>query len=489
MRYLHAVLLFLLAVIIVFLSVLLYRACGYFQSPQIQAFSLIPDNASFIIKGKQTKDLLAFHKDNARFFSLFSSEKQQDRINYLFNNVLSREKYRQIAKNASIYLSLHNDSDEQWAVVLETLQKDNALLVDFMDFLRVDFEQKSFVYKNQKVYCLAIERDFLYLNSQNGVLLMTFSENLMRRAINKFEQNKDTLHSAINAIAAQSNENAKMYFYVQYQHFIPYFKNKIRKMGGDMAVLDMLKNCQWSVFELNVKKQNILLSGYTSVNLAENQSKLLIHKNNKLDFTKILPYNANHIFSVKANKSSDWKNIKSIVQTSEDLFALMYPTQILTFDIKNDAEVFHYLVIRSENTQEASFHLYNSLRSSFEENHYILDTFHIGSLLVGGIDLSNFVFAKLGITSHLTQLKYYTLIDNYFIFTDKKEGILACIEPLRANKTWSKSAEYQATQRYFTNEANMFYYCNFLNNNDFRLIRLQLYAQSDSLLLMDILLE
>jgi len=317
-RYLHAVLLSVLAVIIVFLSALLYRACDYFQSPQVQAFSFIPDNASVIIKGKQTKDLLAFHKDNARFLSLFSSENQLNRINYLFNNILSLEKYRQITKKASIYLSLHNDADEQWAVALETSQKDNAVIVNFMNLLRVDFEEKTFVYKSQKIYCLSIEHDFLYLNYQNGVLLMTFSENLMRQAINKFEQNKDTLQIAINAIAAQSNENAKIYLYVQYQYFIPYFKNKIRKMGGDMAVLNMLNPCQWSVFELNTKKQNILLSGYTSVNLAENQSKLLTHKNNKLDFTKILPYNANHIFSVKADKSSDWKNIKSIVQPNED---------------------------------------------------------------------------------------------------------------------------------------------------------------------------
>jgi len=166
----------------------------------------------------------------------------------------------------------------------------------------------------------------------------------------------------------------------------------------------------------------------------------------------------------------------------------MYPTQILTFDMENDTEVFHYLVIRSENIQEASFHLYNSLRSSFEDNHYILDTFHIGSQLVGGINLSNFAFTKLGINSQLPQLKYYTLIDNYLIFTDKKESILAYIKQLRANNTWNKSAEYQASQRYFTHEANMFYYCNFLNKSNFHSLRIQSYPQSDSVLMMDILI-
>jgi predicted metal-dependent hydrolase len=391
---------------------------------------------------------------------------------------------------------LHGEADDDWMVVFEVSQKYSANLVRLTDSLCVDFDEKSFLYKNNKIHAFTTESKTLYVNHQNGALVMTFSESLMRQTINTFVQNSsNTIQAAIDAIPAQRNENAKIHIFVQYQYFIPYLKNKIRKMGGNAAELDLFKACQWSVFELNVKKKNTLLSGYTSIDASNNYAKLLTHNNNRLDMIKFLPQTANHIFSIKARSSSDWKTIKHIVHTDEDFFGLMYPSQILTFDIEQDTSIFHYLLIKSENISEASFHLYNSLRSSFEDNHYLLDTFYIGSLLVGSVDLPNFVFTRLGIGHQLPRLRYYTLIDNYLIFTDKRESIATCIEQLRDNKSLHQSAEYQSSQHYFTREANLFYYCNLLNRNkiskdkQLQLMRMQLYAASDSLAVMSVLLR
>ena len=493
MKPIRILLLFLLIAVMLVLSVLLHRACNYFQNPQVQAFSIIPDNVSFIVKGKQTDDLLQFHQGNARFLSLLSSQKQQKNIDYLFNNILHQEKYRKITKNTSLYLSLHNETDEQWAIILETEKNQNAVLQDFIDFLSNEFNRQSFVYKNSTIYTFTMGCETLYINHHNGLLLMTYSENLMRQSINKSLQNSDAIQTAIQTLPAQRNDNAKILVFVQYQHFIPYLKNKIRKMGGNATELELFQACQWSVFDLSVKKENILLSGYTRIDTSNNQSKLLTHRNNDLDILKMLPYSANAVFSIKARQSADWKTIKSVVQTSEDFFALMYPTQILTFDIENDTDVFHYLLIKSEDISEASFHLYNSLRSSFENNHYLLDTFYIGSLLVGSVDLPNFVFTKLGMCNQLPRLKYYTPIDNYLIFTDKKESILTCIDQLKHNKSLYESVEYQSTQHYFTREANVFYYCNVKNNKElnknFQCFRMQLYAQTDSVLVMEVLVR
>ena len=493
MKKTHTILLLSALVIIVFISVILYRAYTYFQRPYIQAFSLIPDETPLFIKGREMENLLVFNQENPCFSPSLFLENQQNKLNYLFNNILLQEKYRKMLKNASPYLFFQGDAEEQWGIIFETFPKYNAHIVTFMDSLLINFKHKSFIYKNNNIYVLSLENELLYLNHQNGALLMTFSENIMRQAINKFTQPENTSLSAISTIPMQRNENAKILVFVQYKYFIPYVKNKIRKMGsGDIALLDMLSSCQWSVFEAVAKKKNIILSGYTSIDTTNNLSKLLIHKNNNLDFTKILPCNANRIFSIKASKSNDWKNIKYKVQPNEDFFTLMYPTQILGFEAKNDTNLFHYLAIKSENTSEASFHLYNSLRSSFADNNYILDTFYIGSLFVGSIDLSNFVLTKLGITSHLTQLNYYTLIGDYFVFTDKKNSILFIINQLRENKTWENSSEYKKSQQYFTQKSNLFYYTNYLNNNrkcNYNSVRMQLYATSDTLLLMDVLLE
>ena len=479
----HSILLFLLIVFVGLISIFLYRTYHYFEKPQNQALNLIPDNAAFIIKGMRSDNFLEFYKENTCFLSSLYSEKQMKRMDYVFNTVLSLQNCKQVVKHSSLYLSNVN---EELVVVIETSRRYNRLLADFMNFLKTDFANKSFVYKNNTIYSLFFDNDYLYLNYQNGLLLMTFNENLMRKAINKLELKSDGIQSAINLIPAQRNENAQMYFYVQYQYFIPYLKNKLRKIGGDIATIDMLKPCQWSVFDLSVKNQNILLSGYTRIDTSIIQSKLLTHKNNKIDFMKMLPYNANRVFSIKANCADDWTKIPSMVWQGEDFLSLMYPTRITTFEMENDGATYNYLLINSENVSEASFHLYNSLNSYFDCNKFFLDTMHVGSMFIGRIEMPNFVFSKLGINGQLSRLKYYTVIDNYIIFTDKKESILTYITCFRQHKSLKMSDRYKSLQDYFSDEANLFYYYDFTgkeqkNYDNFTSMRVQIYAQSDSI--------
>ncbi len=446
------------------------------------------------MKGVNTEDILNLNKGSTSFLSTLYSKKQSEKINYIFNTIFTQDKYKQLIKHSSIYLCLHadEDKDEELLFVLETSRNYNNLLLDFFDSLCISFDEKSFVYKNNTIHSLSIDHEFLYLNHQNGLLLMTFSENLMRQAMNKFLQHNEGLQSVNNLIKNKKDKNAKIHLYVQYKYFIPYFKNEIRKIGGDIVVIDMFQSCQWSVLDLNIKKQDILLSGYTTINTSMMQSKLLIHKNNRLDFIKLLPDKANRVISVKANNANDWKSIKPVILPQEDVFLFMYPAQIVNFELENDTAIFNYLLIKSENISEASLYLFNSIRTSSIDNYYMMDTLYIGSSFIGHINLPNFVFTKLGINSHLPYLKYYTLIDDYIVFTDSKESILSYIEHVRYNKTLNTSKEYQALQNYFTNEANVFYYYNssdkkkensFMDyGENLQLMRMQLYVQSDSIL-------
>ena len=478
----HTVLLFFLIVIIVSMSVLLYRACHYLQKPQNNALSVIPNNTAFIVKGAQTESLLEFNKNNSSFFASLYSKKQTKRLDFVLNNILSQEKCRQLVENSSFYLSLHDHDAEELLLVIETSRNYNHLLSDFAEYLCADLAHKSFIYKNNSIHSLPFEGGGLFFNLQNGLLLMTFSENIMRQAINKLTVNDDGLQVAVNNIPVYGTGNSGICFYLQYKYFIPHFKNRLRKTSIDVAAIDMFKPCSWSALQLDIKKREFLLSGYTQLDTSIARHELLIHKNNKLDFIKILPYNANRIFSIKANRADDWKNMPSTLQMDEDFFSLMYLNNIVTFEMETDSSVFNYLLIHSENISEAAFHLFNSLNSRFADNNFILDTINVGSMMVGRVDLPNFVVSKMGINNRLSHLKYYTLVENYIVFTDKKEGILAYIFQLRNHKSIAANKEYQLLQDYFTDNANLFYYHSFNDNDKFRSIRLQLSAQSNSIL-------
>jgi hypothetical protein len=465
---------------------------------------VLPDDAALVIKGKKAEHVLDFNKESNQFLSVLFLSKEKE-LNTVLNKILSRDKYKTLIRDISFYLSLHvgNNGEEELLFTFETLRKDNCILMNFSDWMRTEFHNKSFTYRNNTVYSLETDNGLLYLNYQRGLLLMTYSENLIRRAVNKLVSKEDSTQSAPDIFPDTRNENANICLYVRYRNFIPCLKNKVWRVGGDVSATDILRPFQWSVFDLTVNNKDIFLSGYTTINVSAEASALFTHKNNEIDFLKMLPVNANRIFSIKADRSDDFKKIKPSVQVGEDFFSLTCPVRILTFEIKNDSLPDRYLLIKSEDISETSFHLFNSLISSFADNQYILDTFHTGSILTGHIDLPNFVFTGLGINNHLPQLKYYTVMDDYVIFTNRKESVLKYIDLIRMNKTLKTSVQYQTLDVYFPKEANLFYCYSFRetekensNNsvyryyqNSFRAIRIQFHAQSDSVLASNIVFQ
>jgi hypothetical protein len=464
-------------------------------------FSAMPHNAALVIKAKKTKYILDYNREHGHFFSMLSISQEKE-TNTLLNKVLSEDKYQKILQNTSFYVSLHTDnkSNEELLFALETSRYYNKVLLDFLDLMRTDFKEKTFSYREKNIYSLLIDNKLLYIYHQDGLILMTCSETLIRRAINKVVAKNDDLQDTVNSFPNTRNENANVHLYVYYRYFIPYLKQKIREAGGDMLAVNMFESFRYSVFDLSINKKNIFLSGYTSVDTLTEKSILFTHKNNELDFFNLLPVNANRIFSIKANETDDFMSIKPIIQSAEDAFLLTYPTQIVSFEMENDTVIDNYLLIKSENISETSFHLYNSVFSSFVDNHYILDTLQIGSLMIGHIKMTNFVFARLGISSHLHQLDYYATVDDYILFANRKEALLNCIDALRRRQTLKTSASCQSLDNYFPQKANLFYYCNLRDRkqsnrenthfqyykNSIQLMRVQFHAQSDTTLLSNI---
>jgi hypothetical protein len=465
-------------------------------------FSAMPHNAALVIKSEKTKYILDFNREHKHFFSMLSISQEKE-TNSLLNTVLSKDKYQKILQNTTFYVSLHtkDESNEELLFALETSRYYNKALLDFLDLIRSDFKEKTFSYKEKPIYALQIDNKLLYMYHQNGLILMTYSETLIRHVINKVVAKNDAQKNLVNSFPTNRNENATMYLYVYYRYFIPYLKQKIRETGGDMLVTDMFASFQYSIFDLSVNDRDVFLSGYTSVDTSlKGKSILFTHQNNELDFFNLLPVNANRIFSIKANKTDDFMRIKPLIQSADDVFSWTYPSRIVTFEIENDTAIDKLLLIKSENISETSFHLYHSVLSSFADNHYILDTTQVGSIMIGHIKMANFVFARLGISNHLRQLDYYAIIDDCILFANKKECLLNCIDALKNRRTLKTSTSCQSLDNYFPPKANLFYYYNFMDRtqsnientclqyyrNNIQLMRVQFHAQSDTILFSNI---
>jgi hypothetical protein len=474
------------------LSFVIYRSYNYLEADQYSAENVIPPDALFVVKSKKTNDIT----NNNDLLSLLFSPENGDKIKSLLTEI-GQSGNQKLMNHSSFYLSVHSENEKDILLILETSKEHNKSLISFQKQLQEKHSEREFDYKNQTIKLFEINGKPFYMWNLQGLLLFASSESLMRLVVNQFTENKVS-SSVMDFSFHEKNRNTHLSIYVQYQYFLPYLQKNIRQAGGDQNIVSLLEPYRWSVFDVEMKNKYVLLSGYTQMNNNSQYAPLFSHSNNTMDFLKILPVNANRIFSFSVENSDEINSIKSIVNLSEDVFSLMYADRIITFTIYQDSNSFPYLAIHSENIDEASFYLYNSLESSFKDNHYLLDTFFIGSSMIGHINLSNFLLTKFGINQQLPHLAYYTLNDDFIIFSNSKEGICHYINSMRNHNIFTKSSTYKSIQPLSSDKANMFYYTDFdslpkednLHHfNNLKALQFATYMQSDSVFLSNIVFQ
>ncbi len=470
------------------LSFIIYRSYNYLEADQYSAGDVIPPDALFVVKSKKTNDIT----NGNDLLSLFFSPENGHKIKSLLKEIDESEDQK-LMNHSSFYLSVHSENEKDILLILETSKEYNKSLISFQKDLQEKYSEKEFNYKNQTIRLFEINGKPFYVWDLQGLLLFASSESLIRLVVNQFTEN-NVLSSVMDFSFHAKNLNTHLSIFIQYQYFLPYLQKNIQHAGGDQNIANLLDPYRWSVFDVEMKNKLVLLSGYTQIDNKSKYASLFLHSNNTMDFLKVLPINANRIFSFAAENSEEMDSIKSRFSLWEDVFSLMYSNRIMTFEIRQDSSSFPYLALYSENIDEASFHLYNSLESSFKDNHYLLDTFFIGSSMIGHINLSNFLLTKFGINRQLPHLTYYTLDDNYIIFSNSKEGICHYVNTMRSNNIFTKSSTYKSIQALSTDKANMFYYIDFdsLSNdqtNKLKTFQFQTYMQSDSVFLTNVILQ
>lgn len=474
------------------LSFIIYRSYNYLEADQYVAESVIPPDALFVVKSKKTKDIT----NDDDLFSLLFSPENGNKIKSLLKE-MEQSGNQKLMNHSSFYLSVHSENEKDILLILETSKEHNKSLISFQKYLQEKHSEREFNYKNQTIRLLKINGMSFYMWNLQGLLLFASSESLMRLVSNQFTENK-VLSSVMDFSFHAKNRNTHLSIYVQYQYFLPYLQKNIRQAGGDQNIANLLEPYRWSVFDVEMKNKYVLLSGYTQINNKSKYAPLFSHSNNTMDFLRILPINANRIFSFAVEDSKKMNSIKPMFNLSEDVFSLMYSNRIITFEIRQDGNSFPYLILHSENIDEASFHLYNSLESSFKDNHYLLDTFFIGSSMIGHINLSNFLLTKFGINQQLSHLTYYTLDDNYIVFSNSKEGICYYVNNRRNHNTFTKSTIYKSIQALSSDKANMFYYVDLSSLakedkshhfNNLKAMQFATYMQSDSIFLSNVILQ
>jgi hypothetical protein len=464
------------------ISLLFYLFHKQLQTPQTKAMDAIPSHAALFFESTKPADFFLFHSESESLFNLFLNEKQQQNL----RQMLSMVKDFDIEKNSNtLYLSAHFSGREISLLLgIEVDRRYNADLKKRFQQLTEAYRNESFIYKSNEIRKLHIHKDILHANYQNGLLLLSFDESLIRASIDQMLLKDSALYNVVHSFAHKRDAKVSTYLYLQYSQCEPVFKKIMEETCGDVHILRMLSPFSWAALSVKRKNEFVVFSGYATVDTTVNLAKLFTHKDKMPDIGKMLPSNAQGIFCIYSGSYKRFAKIKPYVQTSEDVLELMSPNQLITFTINHNDSLSNALLLVSENVSEAAFHLFHSVGSDFAENNYKIDTFYIDAAMVGTINLNNFVLTHLGYNQHFPKLRYYTVWDSCIVFTDTKAGMISYIQHLREGKTLQTSANYQTLSSYFSSQSNMLYYSD-LQTKHTQNIRFQYDYFSDNLFLLD----
>lgn len=442
-------------------SVLLYLFHKQIQNPPTKALGAIPNQAALFIETTKPAVFFDFAAEAQPLFKLFLNDNQQKNIQQIISILKDKKQGFDIEKQSNaLYLSVHTTSRRDISLLfcVEADHPYDKNLEHFAEQIANQYRKESFIYKGNEMTKLYFEEETLYLHCRHGLLLLSFDESLLRASMNQILLKDSILYNNVNSFAPKCDANASMRIYLQHAQCESIFRKILEGIGGDAQITTLLHSFLWSALNVRQKNDEFIFSGYTLADTSAGMTKLLMQTKQEIDIAPLLPYNTQRFFYLNANDFQRFSSVKPHVQTLEDVFGLMYPRQVITFEMNQNDTLSNALLLVSENISEAAFHLFNSVGSEFAENKYSLDTFYVNTTMVGKINLNNFMIPRLGYNQYFPKLCYYAVWENNIVFTDAKESMISYIHSLREGKTLKTNNEYKVLHSYFPTQGNLLYY-------------------------------
>ena len=483
--------------IIVFFLVKAYR---FLQIPDKDIVELITPSTFMVVKCDNLRSIKELDNDDYAYLDALLDKNNATDLRFIINYADSLSYMHSITRNNPLYISLaYKDSKLSYLYVWEIGKKNNATINKFLNSLQQRYNNQSFLYKHWEVVKMTVNEKTIYYTYTNGLLLFATDEQSMYASLNQLLEPPENASSFFvkSMERWKTNTNTSVNLLVRQSIFNHYISEN--KCGFiDDYLWEYLSVFQKAELDVSFKNGKIVFSGDVFLDTAHHQHKFYQYTNQTTTHLKLLPKNTTFITGFFGK---DFVSLSTLYQSkrsmSEDFMTMMKPNTVFSFHLEEEDTLISYILIKSDDIEEAKFHLNNCLNSAFDNNIYLLDTFYENGLMVGGIDVANFFLTRFQMAKEIKRIKAYTVIDDYVLFSDSKKAISRYINLLKDNELLSADTNFTALDTYFSEGCNFLYYkknkYNQLSTHSIEknlaLCRLQLNYQRDNKLFFNFLLQ
>ena len=489
--------------IVIFLLIITSIFVGYFsykiyfeEGENLNSIYLVPRSAIYILATNQpiknwkevSNSAIWQHLQTNSYFSKLT--KSANSLDTILNN---NKKLFDLLGSKKIIISAHPISKRNWDHLFIVDLKKTAKLLQFTSLLKKIFKEDyritERIHKEIKIIELFNKktRETCYLSVINNNLIISYTHTIIEASINQL--NEPTIGRDLKFIEINQKlrDNKVIRFFVQYNYIDEFAQILVN--SSEKWITDLSNNLVFSGFDIDlINGEKIVAKGYTNTN-DKSFSYLQALQNSglgKQDIARVAPQRTSLYFSLSFDSfSTFYKNFQEVEKENPKRFkeiqeATLKVEKLLEIDIQkhfiswiddevallklepmSDAKNNDFAVVLKVNNktkakQNLDFILKQIKKKTpvkFKEIYY--KGYPINFMSIKG-------FFKLFLNGYFKKLDkpYFTIIDDYVIFSNHPNTLKYIITDYLENNTLKKSVNYNEFKKNFNSESNLFVYIN-----------------------------
>ena len=455
---------FLLIAIIIVIS---FRSYNNAKSSQNEPISVIPVNSSIIFKLNKADRLDYYLNKN----TIWSKIKNIIPIKKIDNFIKETENFISInnIKPSTIYITITSDGASNIGYLLST-ELSQLNIEKISDIFKLNSNDiKTFDYDNFKIYRHESDTCTNYLSLINNILCYSSSKTIIEDAIKSHNSDFNLLKDdKIIKLFKTSNSNNHLNVFYNINNLLSLSNNVLKVKNKN------LQFGHWVASDLTISDNLILLSGLSDLDKSINNYTDLFtnQKQQKINVTKIIPSNTTYLKAISFSNIRNFnKNSKSLLEKMNEIWSnekhqnnilneynFNYPEFIK--QIEKEAGIFSCDISNNNSyvyfKAKESIHAYSLMQSLIDNNKstkYL--NYNINYINDPKLPLTIFPFPSLK-----KDIKFFTVIENYFFFCDNIASLEYLIENYVSKNTLFESKSFNNFNNVISSEANIFYYLN-----------------------------
>jgi hypothetical protein len=322
-----------------------------------------------------------------------------------------------------------------------------------------------------------------YFAVRSGVFMGSLHPELIRKAIDQLSLNiPSVINTGFQKVETTTGKKVDANIYINYKLIRP-FVSRLMQSDQSQEVEKITTFADWSGLDVILKKDELLVNGYTTVTDTANQYLRIFSSEapQKVAVTSILPDNTSRfIWTGFANIESYYRNFLSFTSRNEGY--LEPQDQIARFETENQLLVRDYFLpwigneICLARALNDRVNLREDLYAVIKVKDHILadssldalqlltgrkkDSIHYKSQVIRLIALPDLIPAIFGKPFAELSTCYFTAIGDYLVFGNTSLSLKYFIDHVTYDKVLNKDKIYLSLTDNLSDNTNLFYYFN-----------------------------